>query len=198
MRYDIVLEGETALIFHNANAHLDKYDPRNIEKAKVVAKKGSNRTSADDAYERELSCRLGLYLADGKVIVPVGMIRSCIEMAARKFRQGPQVREGLTVLSTEFVYDTERYGTTELEIGKKAQFTCAVKQGQVRILRTRPRFETPWSVAAKLDCDDELVDGEQLDRWLEVAGRRVGIGDWRPEKSGMHGRFTARITGQRD
>ena len=197
MQYDIELTGESPVICHNSNSALDKSDPRNIEKALIVAKKGSNRTAADDELERELSCRLGLYLKDGAPHIPEGMIRSCIESAARKFKQGPQVREGLLVLSTEFIYDRKRYGKTELEVGKRAQFTCAVQQQRQRLLRTRPMFDIPWSVKATLECDEELVDEGQLVRWLDVAGRRVGIGDWRPERSGIYGRFKAKITGQR-
>ncbi|MCY4514495.1 MAG: hypothetical protein OXC69_05090 [Candidatus Tectomicrobia bacterium] len=40
-----------------------------------------------------------------------------------------------------------------------------------------------------LDAEDELVDQPQLESWLAIAGRRIGLGDWRPEKSGDYGRF---------
>ena len=58
-----------------------------------------------------------------------------------------------------------------------------------RILRTRARFACPWSVVGIADVDPELVDKEKLTAWLALAGRRVGLGDWRPEKSGHYGRF---------
>ena len=65
------------------------------------------------------------------------------------------------------------------------------RRGQrVRVLRTTARFER-WNCAATLDCDDSLVDQDQLEAWLGIAGRRVGLGDWRPEKSGTFGRFEA-------
>ena len=40
-----------------------------------------------------------------------------------------------------------------------------------------------------VDVDPELVDIDQLTAWLATGGRRVGLGDWRPEKSGHYGRF---------
>ena len=56
-------------------------------------------------------------------------------------------------------------------------------------------FDMPWSCAYTLDCDDELVDKSQLEAWLDIAGRRIGLGDWRPEKSGDYGRYeTTSIT----
>lgn len=111
-----------------------------------------------------------------------------IETGARKLKQGPQVREGLVVEKvTAFDYD-QGMGTTAEELGKASQFTVGVVVGKARVLRTRARFE-PWGCTFRLDCDDELVDREQLETWLDIGGRRIGLGDWRPEKSGSHGRF---------
>ena len=53
-----------------------------------------------------------------------------------------------------------------------------------RILRTRARFDCPRSVVGIADVDPELVDKDKLTAWLVLAGRRVGLGDWRPKKSG--------------
>ena len=50
-------------------------------------------------------------------------------------------------------------------------------------------FELPWALGFELDCDDELVDKQKLEAWFDIGGRRLGLGDWRPEKSGKHGRF---------
>ena len=58
-----------------------------------------------------------------------------------------------------------------------------------RILRTRAMFKCPWSVVGVADVDPELVDKDKLTAWLALCGRRVGLGDWRPEKSGYYGRF---------
>ncbi|MDE2802491.1 MAG: hypothetical protein OXK21_06395 [Chloroflexota bacterium] len=42
----------------------------------------------------------------------------------------------------------------------------------------------------ELDNGRPSVDGDQIVRWMTAAGRRIGLGDWRPQKSGEHGRFT--------
>ena len=55
--------------------------------------------------------------------------------------------------------------------------------------RARAKFDCPWSVVALADVDPELVDRAQLTSWLALGGRRIGLGDWRPEKSGVFGRF---------
>ena len=111
-----------------------------------------------------------------------------IETGARKLKQGPQVREGLIVdLIGEFIYD-KAMGTAVEELGESAQFTVGVVVQRARILRTRAKFDD-WGLRFVLECDDELIDREQLAAWLDIAGRRIGLGDWRPEKSGDYGRF---------
>ena len=112
------------------------------------------------------------------------------EASARKGRQGPLVREGLMIERVSFRYDVERYGEALEEVVKTAQFTAPVVVNGKRIARTRVRFDCPWSVVGVADVDEELVDREKLTAWLALGGRRIGLGDWRPEKQGgVFGRF---------
>ena len=190
MEYEVKIKGIRPIIQHNGAAGLDTRSPANIEKAEIARKRSSNRTITDDERLRELECQISLYLdASGAPTIPEAAIRACIETGARKLKQGPQVREGLIVTEiVSFDYDRERYGVTADELGKTAQFTVPVKVGQSRIERTRAKFDE-WALTFRLDADDELVDQEQLASWLDIAGRRIGLGDWRPEKSGTYGRF---------
>lgn len=195
MRYQVTIRGISPLITHNGAAGLDTRSAANVEKAEITRKRGSNRTAADDARLRELECQISLWLdARGAPTIPEGAIRKCIESGAKKLKQGTQVREGLVVEGVQsFDYDREALGSTVEELGKRAQFTVGVVIQRNRVLRTRAKFDE-WSCAFTLDCDDELVDREQLEVWLDIAGRRIGLGDWRPEKSGgAYGRFEAEV-----
>lgn len=183
------IEGTAPIIHHSANG-IDPLHPINIEKAEITSKRGSNRTEADDERLRQLETTGSLWLdAHGRPAIPSPAIRAVIETGARKRRQGPQVREGLTVVETSFHYDVGVYGESLEELAKTAQFTVPVVVGRIRLLRTRAKFDPPWHCTFTADVDDELVSREQLERWLEIGGRRIGLGDWRPEKSGQYGRF---------
>lgn len=190
MRYSIEIRGISPLICHNGEAGLNVRSPENLEKAQIARKRGSNRTEADDERLAELEALTSLYWDNsGEVTLPPQMLRSNIEKGARKLKQGPQVREGLIVEGIdEFIYDREQYGTTPAELGKSTQFTTGVVVQRSRILRTRAKFED-WGVRFTVEIDPELVDREQLATWLDISGRRIGLGDWRPEKSGHYGRF---------
>ena len=191
MLYEVKIEGTTGLIMHNGAAGLDTRSPENLEKAQIAKKRGSNRTLADDERLAELETLTSLWLnLDGKPTIPAAALRSCIETAARRLKQGPQVREGLVVREVkEFAYDQQRYGKTVKTLAKRAQYTVPVVVQRNRILRTRALFELPWACTFVVEGDPELVDDIQLRTWLDIAGRRIGLGDWRPEKSGQHGRF---------
>ena len=189
MLYRITIKGISPII-HNSARGLDPLLPHNVEKQNITRKRGSNRTKADDARLRELDTIISLWLdSKDKPMIPASAIRRVIETGARKLKQGPQVREGLSITDSMFEYDRKRYGKSIKKLMRTTQFTVPVVVQRNRILKTRARFDTPWYCTFSVDADDELISREQLERWLDIAGHRIGLGDWRPEKSGTYGRF---------
>ena len=190
MRLGFTITGVSAIIMHNGAAGLDTRSPLSREIAAITTKRGGNRTPVDDERLRELECHRSLYLdADERPTLPEAALRAMIETAARKTKQGPLVREGLMIESVAFRYNLKRYGEKLEKLRKTAQFVAPVVVSRQRILRTRAMFDCPWSVVGIADVDPELVDEEKLTAWLALGGRRVGLGDWRPERSGCFGRF---------
>ena len=191
MRIEFKLTGVSPLLMHNGAAGIDVRSALSREIATLSAKKGGNRTDVDDLRLRELECQRSLYLgADGKPTLPEAALRAMIEAAARKLKQGPQVREGLLIEQVAFSYDVERYGDELDKLALTTQFTVPAVLSGRRFPRTRAKFDCPWSVVGVADVDEELVDRAQLTAWLALGGRRVGLGDWRPEKKGgVFGRF---------
>jgi hypothetical protein len=57
-----------------------------------------------------------------------------------------------------------------------------------RIMRHRPRWDT-WRASFALEIDETVLPVDLIHQLLEEGGRRVGIGDFRPEKGGPFGRF---------
>ncbi len=57
-----------------------------------------------------------------------------------------------------------------------------------RIMRHRPRFDS-WQAVLHLQIDEEVLPATLVHQLLEEGGRRIGIGDFRPEKGGPFGRF---------
>ena len=189
MEYTIRITGASPLIVHNGAAGLDKQSWESREIATITKRRGVNRTDTDELRLMELECQKALYVdASGAITFPKAGFRTCLETAARKLKQGPLVREGVIVTGLTLDYD-KSLGTTREELAKTIQFTVPVVVQRARLLRTRPMFKQ-WGMVVTLDADDQLVELKMLQEWLDIAGLRIGLGDWRPEKSGEYGRFT--------
>ena len=83
--------------------------------------------------------------------------------------------------------------TPYFEIFSNTMVTGAsVKVTTSRITRTRPQFHN-WSADVLIQYDTTQAHESDVIRWMETAGRIIGIGDWRPEKSGIFGRFSVKV-----
>jgi hypothetical protein len=67
----------------------------------------------------------------------------------------------------------------------------AVVQGN-GVLRSRP-LVMPWCCLAPFEVDDIIDNPELLIQIGELAGRMVGIGDFRPERGGPFGRYKVKL-----
>ena len=170
MLFNVEIRGVRPII-HHSGAGLDPKHPANIEKSDLTRNRGSNRTESDESRIAELECQLALWLDEnGQHTIPAAALRSCIETASRKLKQGPQVREGLIVSEVQdFFYDRERHGNTLDELATSTQYRVGVVVQRQRILRTRAKFDLPSGCRFALDCDDKLIDQQQTG---DMAGHR--------------------------
>lgn len=60
--------------------------------------------------------------------------------------------------------------------------------GKARILRCRPSYPE-WRMKIALEVDTAILNRGHVAEALSLAGRIIGIGDYRPEKGGGFGRF---------
>lgn len=67
--------------------------------------------------------------------------------------------------------------------------------GQAKHIRVRPSFVN-WSLTGTIETLLPEITMPVLEELFQVAGRRIGIGDWRPDSPsspGPYGRFTAQV-----
>jgi hypothetical protein len=57
-----------------------------------------------------------------------------------------------------------------------------------RMMAHRPRFDA-WSLAFTLDVDEEMFDERIVRALVDDAGKKIGLGDFRPSRKGPFGRF---------
>ena len=59
---------------------------------------------------------------------------------------------------------------------------------EVAVCINRPRIPE-WEAMFTVKLDDTQLDDSKLEELVRIAGRQIGLGDWRPSKKGRFGRF---------
>ena len=50
-----------------------------------------------------------------------------------------------------------------------------------------------WGCLLELEVDPDFTNAFQVEELLNISGRISGVGDYRPERRGPHGRYRARL-----
>ena len=59
-----------------------------------------------------------------------------------------------------------------------------------RVMAHRPRFDK-WSLGFSIEVDEDLFSERIARELVDIAGKRIGLGDFRPARRGPFGRFVA-------
>jgi hypothetical protein len=151
------------------------------------------KTDADLMQMARLEWKGSLYVDDQqRVVLPAEAIKAALIGGAKKEKNGPQARGGTFIFETPLLeHDESHKDIDSLWAGGNSRnvHRTSVKVTSSRIMRTRPQFHN-WSADVTIHYDTTQAHQSDVVRWLETAGRIIGLGDWRPEKSGNFGRFT--------
>ena len=190
MQIRVKIQGARPILFRSGALA----DPQNefARRLKPLTSKKSNKTDSDYAEIAKLeflgSFDGGYVDDDGNIVIPEANILAAIVKGAAKSKKGPVAKEG--VLGTvngdgkfNFPHKGDKSPEALWESGKFKDRRRVVVQ-RASNMRTRPRFNE-WSCEFELEVDEDICDLEQVRQWLETAGSRVGLGDYRP----MFGRF---------
>lgn len=90
---------------------------------------------------------------------------------------------GAIIPTDEKLYFNEKHILGKIEIDSRP-----VVIQKARIMRHRARLEK-WSLTFNLELDETIIPADSLHQLIVDAGRRSGLGDFRPPKGGPFGRF---------
>lgn len=126
---------------------------------------------------------------DSKIWIPSTWIKGALATVSSDYKL-PSSRKsvksvigGAVIPKDEKIYFKENYIIKNIEIDSRP---CVVQRA--RIMRHRARLEK-WSLRFHLEVFDDILDLSNVNEMLTDAGRRAGIGDFRPSKGGPFGRF---------
>lgn len=176
------IKGVSPIVMHNEQLS----DPLN-KWSKAVREISKKRVKTDDDLV-EMSCREwmgGLYYDESiGVHVPERCIEAMLRDAAKKSKRGKDVVSGMIVTDpAALVYSGPR-NPDGLWASGKFLLRASVGCQAARVIRSRPIFRE-WGLSFTVNYDETVLDASDIDGFLELAGRLIGLLDWRPK----HGRF---------
>jgi hypothetical protein len=153
---------------------------------KQVMKKAGKK---DYGTPREQANATAYQDPDGRIWIPSSWIKGAIQTVASDYKlpssrkSVKSVSGGAIIPTEEKLYFLEKYTTKNIEIDSRP---CVVQRA--RIMRHRARLEV-WSVECVLEIEEDIIPTDEVHQMLTDAGRRAGIGDFRPQRGGPFGRF---------
>ena len=177
--------GASPLLMHNPQ--LANPMSTYAKKLKEISSKRS-KTDADFEEMAKLEWFGGLYLLNKEPCIPGYVFEAALigrGGAARKERMGKEATAALWVVDDfPLEYDGPK-DPYQLWADERFRYQVLVKIETSRVLRTRPIFHN-WAATIKVQFDSDLLNVENVKRWIEVAGVQSGLMDWRPK----FGRYT--------
>jgi hypothetical protein len=184
----LLIDGTAPLIV-KSDRSANVFDPLKQRLDEFTGKR--KKTLEDHEMIARIEFELGLYY-DSELgpVMPTGNVNKCLYEAAKKSKDGPKVKEGLTPLevAVPILYKGPRT-IEDLYADKEHVYTVSVGIGQRRTSRTRPIFRE-WALKVPFFTDEARLDFHELQRFANVAGQYIGLGERRP----MFGRFQVTVT----
>tara|TARA_R100001463_G_scaffold13402_1_gene35745 strand:+ start:127 stop:741 length:615 start_codon:yes stop_codon:yes gene_type:complete len=159
---------------------------------------GVTKTRGTKKYNDEDEAEMRTYRNDkGNLIVPAVQIRASILEASKAYKLGrTNMKTLLNHLMIEPVDELELKSLKNRPIKTYNIDKRRVVVSRAGIMRARP-LVPEWKLTFSVEVDRELMENslqgtntlEVLTKILSDAGKKQGIGDYRPQKGGSFGRF---------
>lgn len=188
MLIKIKLVGTSPLLMSNPQTvnPLNKY-------TKAIAEIAGKRKKSDADHEELLRRKfVGALYHDEKLgpYLPTRNVKRAIQQGATREKQGKVIESAITLIDLNAAIDYNGPRDPAMLYNEGTSPFVDVRDAGInksRVMVCRPIFKD-WSMTLTLDFDDELLNLENLKRYIAFGGKYAGIGTYR---SGGYGRFEA-------
>lgn len=176
----ITLEGITPLLLN-----------RFTDAAQMSATNGTRVSTVGDRGTPGEIAKSKLYIGhDDKPMIPQPNLFRCILDAGKFFKAG---KSKVTTQKSSLLPACASIQEIEIPIDHKENWTVDTRAVRIpstggRILAHRPCFND-WKLNFTLELDEELMSEKLLREIIDAAGKRIGLGDYRPDTKGPFGKF---------
>lgn len=172
------------------------------EKAKreILEKQTKQARGLKEARDPQKEAEAGEHLTqDGFPAFPIVGFKGAIVAAARllDFKM-TEIRQAIAISGDpsaplETAFEGAHYRDMVAEIivppaSRNIREDVVKISGGVSMLRYRYEYQR-WGATIVVSYNSEFLSEDQLAQLIHMAGQTVGIGEWRPERSGLYGTF---------
>jgi hypothetical protein len=150
----------------------------------AIDSKSKKRTGAQ--AEPEITDKL--YVYEGKICIPAVYFRNCMIEAGKQFKITGKGKSNYSKLIGSTVEVNPEMILLKPSDYETYSIAAVNPMTRGRMMTRRPRFNK-WGAEFEIVLNDEGIPADVIKEILDHAGRYVGVGDWRPEKKGMFGKF---------
>ncbi len=179
---EIEISGTTPLIC-NRFTETQQMASSSGSRISMIGDKGSPREQADEKLYRSRG--------DGEVyIIPGPNLFRCIIDAGTFFKAG---KSKVTTQKSSLIPACVSIIETEIPIIHSDPWEVDTRAVRIpstggRILCHRPMFHD-WGLKFTVDLDSEMLASKLFREIIDAAGKRIGLGDFRPATKGPFGKF---------
>lgn len=176
----VMIEGLTPLLCNNFT-----------DAAQITATNGSKPALIGDKGSPKEQAEAKLYIGhDGRPMIPQPNLFRCLIDAGKFFKHG---KSKVTTQKSSLLPACLEIDEVELPIQHREPWTVDTRAVRIpstggRILCHRPCFHD-WKLTFTLHIDTDLIGPKLVRDIVDAAGKRVGLGDFRPDCKGPFGKF---------
>jgi hypothetical protein len=180
VQIEVTIKGTTPLLM-NRFSDAAQQSATNGTRVAAVGDRGTPREQAETR----------LYTGhDGNPMIPQPNLFRCIIDAGKFFKAG---KSKVTTQKSSMIPACVEINGIELQLTSPEPWDVDTRAVRIpstggRILCHRPCFND-WSLTFSVSVDTELMSAKMFRDIVDAAGKRVGLGDFRPDCKGPFGKF---------
>lgn len=179
-RFKIIIEGTSPLLCN-----------RFTDAAQIKASEGTTISTVGNRGTPQEIAESKLYIGTNQApMIPQPNLLRCIVDAGKFFKAG---KSKVTTIKSSLIPSCVDIEGVEIPIIHKEPWKVDSRPVRIpstggRILAHRPCFDD-WRLNFELILDETIISARLLREILDAAGKRIGLGDFRPDCKGPFGRF---------
>lgn len=180
VRMEIELTGRTPLMFNRLS----------IEELEKIRGGTGRGTTKKEVLDKKVEAEMKLYKHNKKVVMPAENLMACLIEAGRfvKVDGKKQLSTGKSTILSGMITLEEAFFNIDSKNGWEVDFRAGRNQQGNVVALVRPRFDD-WKFRFTLLIDLEQISEGIIRELFDIAGMRVGLCEFRPQKKGIYGQF---------